>query len=61
MVAAKISFCVKDTQGGEKTRSRNSSANDQYEYGHLGCCYIQSTLYKRFLNWNKIFKKVVTG
>ena len=25
--------------------------------GHLGRWYIKSTLYKRFLNWNKIFKK----
>ena len=35
-----------------------------YEYIHLGRQYIKSTLYKRFLNWNKIFKKkkkVVTG
>ena len=30
---------------------------EQYEYGHLGCWYIKSTLYKRLLIWNKIFKK----
>ena len=30
---------------------------EQYEYGHLGCLYIKSTLYKRLLNWNKIWKK----
>ena len=28
-----------------------------YEHEHLGCCYIKSSLYKRFLNWNRIFKK----
>ena len=41
----------------------NSSANEQYEYEYLGRWYIKSTLYKRFLSWNKIFKKMklVTG
>ena len=35
----------------------------KYEYARLGGCYIKSTLYERFLNWNKIFKKteVITG
>ena len=28
-----------------------------YEYGHLGCCYIKCTVYKRFLNWTKYSKK----
>ena len=36
---------------------KSSSAYKKYEYGHLGRCYIKSVLYKRFLNWNKIFKK----
>ena len=47
----------------KKTPKWNSSANEQYEYGHLGRWYIKSTLYKRFLSWNKIFKKikVITG
>ena len=33
------------------------------EYGYLRGWYIKSTLYTRFLNWNKILekKKVVTG
>ena len=43
---------------GKKTPKWNSSASEQYEYEHLGCWYIKSTLYKRFLNWNKIFKKI---
>ena len=53
---------IKDTQG-KSTVKWNSSAYKKYEYGHLGRWYIKSTLYQRFLNWNKIFKKsiVVTG
>ena len=43
---------------GKKTPKWNFSANEQYEYRHLGCWYIKSTLYKRFLNWNKIFKRI---
>ena len=38
--------------------SWNSRAYKEYKYGHLGCWYYKSTLYKRFLNWNKIFKKI---
>ena len=34
-----------------------SSAYKKYEYGHLRCWYIKSTLYRRFLKGNKIFKK----
>ena len=30
------------------------SKNEQY----YGCWYIKSIIYKRFLNWNKIFKKI---
>ena len=29
-------------------------------WGKLGSCYSKSTRYKRFLNWHKIVKKVVT-
>ena len=30
----------------------------KYKYGHLGCWCNKSNLYKRLLNWNKIFKKI---
>ena len=35
-----------------------SSVYRKYEYGHLVRWYIKSTLYKRFLNWDNIFKKI---
>ena len=35
-----------------------SSAYRKYKYEHLSCCYNKSTLYKRFLNVNKIFEKI---
>ena len=37
---------------------RNSSAYKKYKYRNLGCWYNKSTLYKRLLNWNKIFNKI---
>ena len=43
---------------GKSTVKSNSSAFKMYENRHLGCWYIKSTLYKRFLNWNKIFNKI---
>ena len=33
---------------GKSTLKLNSSANEKYEYGHLGCWYIKLTLFKRF-------------
>ena len=48
---------IKDTHM-EKAPSNKTPAHKKYEYGHLGFCYIKSILYKRFLNWNKIFKKI---
>ena len=57
MVAAKICFSVKDIHR-EKTRSDvTPTPKEQYEYEHLDWWYIKSTIYKRFLKWNKIFKK----
>ena len=40
-----------------------SSSYEKYEYGHLGHWYIKTSLYKRFLNWSKVWKKnkVVSG
>ena len=38
-------------------KSACSSPYEKYKYGHLGGCYIKSTLYKRFLNKNKTKKK----
>ena len=35
----------------------NSSANEKYEYGHLGCWYITLALFKSFQNWKKFSKK----
>ena len=48
---------------GKTSVKWNSSAYKKCKYGHLGCWYNKSTLYKRFLNWNKIKKKnkEVTG
>ena len=45
------------------TGKKHRQIKQKYEYRHLGCWYIKSTLYKKLLNWNKIFKKnkVVTG
>ena len=40
---------------GEK---RTPALIKKYEYGNLGCWDIKSTLSNRFLNWNKIFKKM---
>ena len=45
----------------KSTLKENSSAYEKYEYEHLGRWYIKSTIFKRFLKWNKIFKKVITG
>ena len=39
-------------------RKKISSAYEKYKSEHLGSWYIKATLYKRFLNWNKIFKKL---
>ena len=49
--------CFKD----KSTLKWNSSANEKYEYRHLGTWYIKSILYKSFLNWNKTFNKIVIG
>ena len=43
---------LKDTH-----REKTVSAYLKYEYGHLDLWYIKLTLYKRFLNRNKIFTK----
>ena len=49
---------IKDNHREKNTLKWISSTCEKYEYGHLGCWYIRSTVYnKRFLNWNKIFKK----
>ena len=40
------------------TGKKYSDAFEKYEYEHLVSWYIKSTLYTRFLNWNKIFKKI---
>ena len=47
----------------KSTLKWDCSPCEKYEYGHLRSWYIKSTLYKRFLNWTKIFKKneLVTG
>ena len=37
---------------------KSTKAYKKYKYGHLGCWYNKSAFYKRFLNRNKIFKKV---
>ena len=57
-------FALRIFTGRENHRQFNSSDYKKYKYGHLDCCYIKSTFYKKFLNWKKIFKKikyVVTG
>ena len=48
----------KKKKQGKSTAKQNSSAGKKYKYRHLGHWYIKSTLYKRFINWNKIFKKI---
>ena len=48
----------KKKKQGKSTAKQNSSACKKYKYRHLGHWYIKSTLYKRFINWNKIFKKI---
>ena len=35
-----------------------SSVYEKREYGHLSSWDIKPTLYEKFLNWNKIFKKI---
>ena len=54
-------FCGYGCSQRKSTLKWISSAYVNYEYRHLGSWYIKSTPYKRFLNWNKVFKnKVVT-
>ena len=43
---------------GKKHRQIKLQRLEMYEYGRLGCWYIKSIIYKRFLNWNKTFKKL---
>ena len=38
--------------------SKTTCASQKYEYGHLDRWFIKSSLYKRLLDWNKIFKKI---
>ena len=35
----------------------NSIVCEKCEYGHVDCLYMKLALYKRFLYWNKVFKK----
>ena len=39
---------VKDTHREKNTLKLNSSANEKYEYEHLGCWYTKLTLFNRF-------------
>ena len=45
----------------KKVPSNKTPALGKVRIWALGCWYIQSIIYKRFLNWNKTSKKLVTG
>ena len=57
-----IRLLFKDTHRKKASSDKKSSAYEKYERGHLGSWYVKSTLYTRFLNWNKILtEKGVNG
>ena len=39
-------------------KATSNKSFEKYECRHLGGWYIKSTLYTKFLNWNRIFKKI---
>ena len=43
---------------GKKHRQIKLQRLEKVEYGRLGYWHIKSIIYKRFLNWNKTFKKI---
>ena len=43
---------------GKKHRQIKLQRLEKVQYGRLDCWYIKSINYKRFLNWNKTFKKI---
>ena len=55
-------FCqenvLKDTPREKALSNKTPALYKKYKHGHLGCSHNKSTLYKRFLNWNKTLKKI---
>ena len=41
---------LKDTHREKAPSNKTPALKKKYKYGHLGCWYNKSTLYKRFLN-----------
>ena len=51
-------FLTEHFLGTASIKATSNKSFEKYECRHLGGWYIKSTLYTKFLNWNRIFKKI---